>query len=714
MSLTIEELISKSREQRSQTRLEEALVSALAAVRLDEGRSDAWWQLALCRLALDDTDKAIVALEKVVDLDTEANIAWTRLGECYLEKNKLSEAKHALLTARELNEDNVSTLEALSQVYLKENNETQDPDEITVLEQLFSFSSLSNGQLNRLGILFYKNNKYHEAIKYWSFEIDEETDPARSFNLGLAFNSEVIARPLDAIDVWRMTLFNWPSYEKAKSLLDTNISKVIDVQRATLAKTNICYLSKDDWYSNYINPFILLNVSGVDSLDDFDSKLIVKLRKTLLQEIELENEHVSWIDGIAINKSRAISIVDELNDNTKRNNHWNVFQDKPLLRFLTNGSLEHFLVTNDTDDRISSLLNLKYDEDYKSWLSPIFARQFGRVLSKAIQNKDCSTIKMLMSGRNWSESADIDEALAGARRAISILIAPLSDLLNRSENERARIKIDELTNRVESSGLLPILNLLPNYFEEQQREVVSAVRLIGINAFNNHNDLSISNRAIELSKAFKYAPISLKQRLEDDVKSLAEIDARERKDEVHLTMGKTPLKITREGASHGEKYIAADAVETLRWGILVGIDNGRRYHDFLFEITDAKTDIFLSWRGVTDIDAQQKHFSSLINASLTYLADHIVKNAISKVKRGETVTVGPCKMSITGISFEDKGWFFSDTKTIAWHNANFAIDNGDVIVTDKTNRKARVQFPLRGTDNAFLPNALSLRMGAHI
>ncbi len=73
-----------------------------------------------------------------------------------------------------------------------------------------------------------------------------------------------------------------------------------------------------------------------------DDKTLLRLRKAMLQEIDLEGR-VIWLDNAVVDRSRAIGLCEELNDLRKRQYHWRVFQNRPLLRFLTRGEHEHFL-----------------------------------------------------------------------------------------------------------------------------------------------------------------------------------------------------------------------------------------------------------------------------------------------------------------------------------------------------------------------------------
>jgi hypothetical protein len=128
----------------------------------------------------------------------------------------------------------------------------------------------------------------------------------------------------------------------------------------------------------------LVRAHGLD-LDDLDAKTLQRLKKSLLQEIDLEDGAVSWLPGVSIDKSRAISVCEELNDEDDRAFHWYVFQNKPLLGFLCRGSHEHFLV--DEEDSPLDIIEILDEEGvgFREWLSEPFAAQYDRVLSRVLR-----------------------------------------------------------------------------------------------------------------------------------------------------------------------------------------------------------------------------------------------------------------------------------------------------------------------------------------
>lgn len=211
MSLTVDQLIEKSKDQRKRNRLDEALISAMAAVDAAQDNADAWWQLGLSRLALADNEKAIPALRKTVELAPDFGYGWTRLGSALLKLGNEQEAKASFEKAIDLEEEDA--LKPLSEIYARENNCNQDESEISILDKIDDYEGLESFQLNRLGNLHFRNNNYFEAIKYWKRDVAISGSRASRFNIGLAYNQASISQLADAIDMWRLTLRYHPDYE---------------------------------------------------------------------------------------------------------------------------------------------------------------------------------------------------------------------------------------------------------------------------------------------------------------------------------------------------------------------------------------------------------------------------------------------------------------------------------------------------------------------
>lgn len=522
MALTVDELIEKSKDQRKRNRLDEALISARAAVDADQENAEAWWQLGLSRLALDDSEKALPALRMTVELAPNFAYGWCRLGKTLLELGNEQEAKSAFEKAIGLEEYEEDALLPLADIYEKENNRSQDTLEIDTLQKIDEIDKLDSFMLNRLGNLYYRNSSYYEAIKYWRRNVSLYGSRASRFNIGLAYSKPSISQLADAIDTWRLTLKYYPDYEFPSQEIAKFLPGVID-RNNKARKIAETILSNDQWFSFYINPFKLINADDSLDIDDFDPKTIISLKSALLTEIDLEDGMVEWMSGLVIDKSKAISLCEELNDETKKEWHWAVFSYKPLLDFLHKGSYEHFFV-DEFNSPLAIVDSLESDQDFCDWLSIPFSKQFDLVLTKTLDaitsspiDNELNLLKCLLDGRRWVSIAYEDKCFENSRRAINELLVPLREISGISEEKAISLK--EINYIIENKKIAGILNLLPVYFNDYRDEAVSLIHNIAINCSN----LTIAQSILELTNLFDYKSVSLDERLKQDFHFLKEL-----------------------------------------------------------------------------------------------------------------------------------------------------------------------------------------------
>ena len=317
-------------------------------------------------------------------------------------------------------------------------------------------------------------------------------------------------------------------------------------------------LPKDQWYNFYLSPFELLNPPDDLEFDELDPRTIQRLKKVLLQEIELEDGLISWMSGVHIDKSKAIGLCEELNDDIKREFHWHVYQNKLLLDFLSRGSHAHFLV-GETESPLETLELLEdQDNGFREWLSEPFAKQFDLVLSKSIDQKNLPVLECLLDGRRWVAPSYADRCFENARRRCDRLLEPI---------RRARERADEVTPTVESvsrmleqESLIDILNLLPTYFRDLQNEAPTLIRNMSISCYNSHSNADVAKNVLQIARRFTFKSAELNQRLEDDFKQIEELIRKERKHEVSLTKGNEKWKITKEGVFQGNRCFPASTV----------------------------------------------------------------------------------------------------------------------------------------------------------
>lgn len=703
MPFSVDELIEKARNQWGRQRYDESLISALAAVELDDTSGEAWWQVALSYESLGKPEQAIAALQETVELIPHGANVWARLGDLLMKQGETDEARDAFETAIELNQDQPRALAGLAQIYAEDDDQGQDDDEISVLQKIAQNSSLTKIQVNRLGILYYRNARYQEAIHCWKIDVHKADHPSQRFNLGLAYSNPTIGQIADAIDMWRLVLQRWPDYERAQTSI-TNLlpNALITTKNARLrAFAN----PEDRWYVHYINPFELINAPDDVDIEELDPKAIQRLKKVLFQEIELEDGRVPWMQGVTIDKSRAIGLCDELNDEEKKEWHWMVYSNNPLLQFLTKGSVEHFLV-NEYGSELETIEFLEWDQAFSDWLGRFFAPQYDRVLAKAIDKMDTIIIGCLLQGRRWVPLSMTDDCYNSSRKSLRQSLALLSEISD------ASVKIKPSHTKIQfiliDKKFLDIMNLLPVHFETEQNEAASLLRNISVESYNSHEDIDLSKKVIEYAIRFKYVSKDTASRLQEDLRTIEGIISEQRKHEVKLARGKVEWEVVKEGVRQGGKFIAANDISSARWGVVISLESSGKHWDFLiaFRAHDGRQILF-QWKVPENIkDKQQANFDLFVKAAFNYVFPTLIDATEAKLSSGNSIQIGPCKVTREGIGYQTEGWIFTSDHFAPWSRVKTKIENGEMTIFDATQPNKQVSFSYRETDNAPLINIL--------
>jgi hypothetical protein len=703
----VAELVDKAIDQRRRGRHAEALLSAIAATELESDNANAWWQVSLNRWTLGEAKLAAVALERTVELAPHFAPAWACLGTARLKSGDKSDAFQAFKTALDRDAENEEALRGAVEVL--EDFEKNDPPRadpellLSFLTRLEQMGRLSASQLNKVGILHYNNKSYYDAINYWKRSAASSNDPASLFNLGLVYNHPDVAQTADAIDMWRLTLVRFPDYKRPRESLSEALPTALAQAEAARSFKDKHLLPKDQWYVHYLNPLELLSCPSDIDLDDLDARALKRFKDKLLKEIELEDGVVAWLPGTRFDKSKVISAIEELTDDSKRECHWHVFRNPPLLDFLSRGGFEHFLVNEASSP--TEIIELLDDESaaLREWLSEPFAKQFDLVLSKAIDRKNPALITCLLAGRRWVAPSFTDACFQSTLRQIDRLLQPLRDAGGRA----AEIKpsVESVKALLDENSLLHLLNSLPVYFRNYQDETAQIIRNIAQTAFAKHSDIDLAKAILQVSNQLRKISANVRGYIEEDFKQIDKII----QSEARLTSGGTKWEITKRGALLGSQNIPADKVTALRLGrSITRQSNGTPTYDFLLAVKDGNgTEIRYRWQASRDIEKNEKCFDQLSAAALDYLFPVIVERIDGLLKAGKLVRIGPCSVTESGISFQNKGWFSNSENTVPWERLGTNLANGDLTVFDKGSEKIKTSMTLMTTDNAMVLHFLA-------
>lgn len=547
MSAPVDELVEKAKELREAGRIDEAIIAARRATAADPEEANAWWQLALAVERKNGSAAALEHFKKTVEFANGFAYGWHKLGLAYKKGGMLGEAIDSWEEALSCDDERHDTLQALADAYGQREFDGDDDRRFEALKKLDEMGRLRDGDLNRLGIFYHQNGSIHQAIRCYR-KLARLDDAIGYFNLGLALSSDEAGQDLDAIDALRKSMDIDPDPDKTQKRIDLVSKRLADL-RARISESDKKLLTEDQHFAHYVNPFELLDLDDVDDVFDMDVKPIQKAKKALLQEIELEDGKVEWVPGLHIDKSRAIQIVDGLNDADSRYWHYSIFKNKKLLAFLSRGSIDLFL-----DDGESPLAfidsMMAFEGEFEELAGAAFAAQYDAILGKALEQGSVDVVKALLSGRLWVSPEQEDKCFESAQRQIEKMLEPLSALSDKAEHEKP--SFEQVKSALAKGGLSSLLVILPIRFQSIQKRAAELVRGIAIDSNNHHDDAALGKQIMGLAKVFAAKSPSIAAKIKEDLQVFEEnlaIQARKKEAE-RLEVLLQPL---RAAADRSEK-----------------------------------------------------------------------------------------------------------------------------------------------------------------
>lgn len=678
----------------------EALQIAQAVAAFYPDNADAWWVAGLAAQSLKKLPESLASLKETIKLAPRWAPGWAQYGIVLDENGQKEEGKKALCQAIKIKPDHVFAHRQLARIFKQEEN---FDGQILHLTRLDDLGEADGDDMNLLGIAHWRKKHFANAIEYYLRSAKLGAGPYPYFNLALVYSHAEVSQDVDATDSLHRALADTADYQPAIKKLSELKPRLIGLAREVL-KHGETLLHLGECFQFYLNPLEMVGFDRDQDIDELDTKRIQRLKKTVLQEIDLEDGALQSLDGFTVDKSRAIGLCEELLDEKLRRYHWQVFQNPFLLWFITRGDIRHFL-HSESSFPLATLEALDEDE-FRQWLSEPFARQYDLVLSRAIERRVVRMVESLFDGRRWVVREHDDICFAGAHRHIERLLEPLRNAAQRAkETEPQLAAIQDLLAR---NRLVEILDLLPMYFRDQQSEAVRHIRDMAIATYNAHDNADLSKAILLLSKKFAFKSTELCQRLDDDFKKIDELIKEERKHEAKLTLGDKPMEVTKDGIRQGERFLPVTHIRSIRWGIAVtGYQHAPTYEFLMAFRDDELSEVIFSWSSSNNLEQQEKHFQKLVEAALTYIVPSIVVKVQQQFERREQVRVGTCTMKREGVVFDTPGWFSAKTNLVPWSQVKTDLEMGRLSVYDCANPKTRITMPLREAENAVVLRFLS-------
>lgn len=480
----------------------------------DPADENAWQHLALSLRNAERFEDVISACKEALRVHPRSSWLWRELGNVCIKLDNLEEAEKALNQARRIEPGAAFLWRYYGQLHRKRKSYN---DEIKALEELVELGIANSTDLNQLGIAYHDAKNYGRALLYYRESALAKPDSAPYYNMGLVYTDPEVSQDADAADAYRRALRINPAYTKAQEKLAATKAKLTPLAARALAEANGVVRS-DERYQHYLNPFEVLQVDA--DAEEIDVKALQRSKKKLLQELDLNDGRVSWLDEQPLDKSRVLAIEGELDDPDKQEYHRMILQNEPLLRFLTHGDIRHFLYSDDYFPE-EALDLLDQDEGFRAFLSRPFATQYNAVLSRAIDKKALAVVEVLFDGRRWVEDADLEKCLSGAFKKVRHLADIMRSLEN--ESETRLVGFPEVQNALNVHGIVGLFNLLPAQFRAEQTQMVACLRSLAINCHNKHGQTAMSKSILSFCKQFHFKSHALNERLEEDYKKIEEL-----------------------------------------------------------------------------------------------------------------------------------------------------------------------------------------------
>lgn len=676
------------------------------------------WQEAILASSWTKQKALAVSLAKqAVDFHPQSGWLWRQLGADLMDLTRLDEAESALGKAFQIDNKSPWLWRYLAKLGSLQKSSEREMD---ALENLDSLGQANADDLNQLGLTYQRSSQLLKAIATYRRSIQMSPRPIPFYNLGVALMHPTISQDADAADAFRQALLLDPSFERAQKKLEILRQKLLPLAQRTLTEFSKHHtVANSHAYRFYINPIEALQLQDITSLAEITLKSVQRCKKHLLQEVELNDGKISWMENASLDKSRAIQLADELLIEENKTYHWAIFENKRLLRFLTHGQLEHFLYT-DGDFPHQTLELIIKDPGFLNFLSRIFARQFDNVLSHAIECRSISIIESLFDGRRWVLPEDESHCIENSSKRIRNLVKLLEARTEQAKNRK--LSLAEIQEFLQENRLVEIFSLLSSSFRQEQAQVVTHLRSIAITTWNEYEDPYLSNELLKLCRRFPINDASLNHQLEQDEKFIGELLAEE--EEYAFTAVVKPgqqLRIRRGVLSFQGATVAAETIEGIRWGVFIEKVNGvKTHHSFTLGIRTGSSAVLIEWdlpgllatmnspsktfspeSPISELQTPQQEiaFEKMIQAVMQNLFPIFIEKLVSKIQSGGLLRIGPCTVSSRGITFES-GMFFSTEHTLLWNDVDTKLEDGQIVLYSRKQPTICLRLLAREIENA--------------
>jgi tetratricopeptide (TPR) repeat protein len=629
--------------------------------------------------------------------DNEKNYAaWFNLALCHDNLENWEEARDAYRAAIELSPESTKPWEGLA---LCAENLGDKALRIEVSETLARLLPDSSHWLNEVGRAHINSGESTGVWKAKNAFLKSarlNNDPCHPSNAALAFRK--LNKWLDAADSYCEALHRKPGYafsEKGLEEITPRLEKLSEKVRCFAASIPPC----KNPYERYLNPFDILAVRG--PLTEMpEGAALRKLIQRAIHEIQANDGHADWLEGVELVESRVRQVLDDLDDIKEPRKllwHWIIYQCPKLNRFLSHGDPLFFAFftppSAQPEPQRPPYWQLRdkslSEEAFFEFIHAPFLTSFEALLGRALDLNDAELVQAFSSGR--LPTVDAFDYFRGANKWLETMANQIKgyvESLSKSEG----INYWKQTTEPMSWFSVTLTNALPEECKNGRTEIGRALRILCLKL---HNDHGLTDQALQVVDAASQLLVdtSLVDQLKKDKSDLEDI-ARERKKQetetarwnIVVKIRSDEIEINKAFIRYNDSKIPAESINGIRFGIFKQYTNGiPTSTSYLIQARSLERNISIECKRVFRSEEQaKKDFSEILTAISHQIIPALVIGIAEKIVAGKSEhQVGSLLLTRDGIKCETGSLWWKKQLIVPYSALSFTDYQGNVHVSAK-------------------------------
>ncbi|MDP4265119.1 MAG: hypothetical protein Q8941_21505 [Bacteroidota bacterium] len=238
---------------------------------------------------------------------------------------------------------------------------------------------------------------------------------------------------------------------------------------------------------NFINPIEILHLQNAAYAGSIDTDIIKREKRKLFTEIELSDNGFYHYNGVDITKSDCERVINELDNEEKKEFYYYL---------TTNPSLNDFLTTS--NEKLFS--SFSQESIYKipefiAFINPFFSERFDKILLRAFKANDTKLLASILRTQILVNQPNINVAFKSVSNEIKSRIDEVNKMTEEIKNKDRECdeeSIKQIVSVVKNAFPVELINSLPSYFQSQINKIGSAINYLDV-AIDNEFGISVSS-----------------------------------------------------------------------------------------------------------------------------------------------------------------------------------------------------------------------------